>query len=39
MVICEVRYECRDDTYPVAMEDFVNMNLDVIHRDITENEI
>ena len=39
MDICEVRYECPDDTSPVVMEDCVNNNLDEIHRDISEHDI
>ena len=35
MDICEGRYECPDDTYPVAMEDFANKDLDEIHIYIT----
>ena len=35
MEICEVRYACPDDTYPVAMEDFANKDLDEIHIYIT----
>ena len=39
MEICEVRDECPDDTYPVLMGNFVNKNLDEIHRDISGNDI
>ena len=39
MEICEVRYEFTDDTYPVVMRDFVNNNLDEIHRDINEHDM
>ena len=39
MEICEVRYECTDDTSPVVMEYCVNNKLDEIQRDIYEYEI
>ena len=39
MDICEVIYEFPDYTYPVVMEDFVDIKLDGIHRYMTENEI
>ena len=39
MEICEARDECTDDTSPVMMEDFVNKNLDEIHRYIHEQDI
>ena len=32
MDVCEIIYECPDDTSPVVMEDRVNKNLDNITR-------
>ena len=39
MEICEVRYECPDDTSPVLTEYGLNKNLDEIHRYIYEHDI
>ena len=39
MEICEVIDEFTDDTSSVFMQDFVNKNLDEIHRDITDHDI
>ena len=36
---CEVRDEYPSDSSPVMMEDFVNKNLDEIHRYIHEQDI
>ena len=38
MMICEVRDECPDNTYPVVMEDCVNKSINETHRDISEHD-